>query len=72
MAPEMHWYGPTPITRRFSWRRRGPKVRIRWKRLVDGPRRVIDARRPRGTGGLYLLLFELVVARPSKKNLLGW
>ena len=53
MGLEMHWFGLTQITRPFSWRRRGPKGRIRWKRLVDELRRAIGARRPRGTGGLY-------------------
>ena len=70
MAPGTPWYGLIPITRRFSWRRRGPKVRIRWKLLVDALRRAIDAPHPRGTGGRYLLLFELVVARPSRRSLL--
>ena len=51
-APETHSFGPILITRPFSWRRRGRKVRIRWKLLVDALKREIDVPHPRGTGGL--------------------
>jgi len=44
--------GLTQTTRLFSWRHRARKVQIHWRLLDGGPRRVIDARRPRGTGGL--------------------
>ena len=56
MAPEMPWFGQTQTTRLFCWRRLARKVQIRWRHPVDVLKRETDARRPRGTGGRYLLL----------------